>query len=121
MKQLSDADLVEMIGGEFIADDKHTKNQVRRELRLSTRIPEPAAPAPKHTVLDLHQMTEEQAWQSVSELIHSGTRTAVVITGASGILNPKFQEWMTNSILAPHVISCTVRNNGSFDIRIRRK
>jgi DNA-nicking Smr family endonuclease len=119
MKQLTDNDLAEMAGAEFAPDDRRVKKQVRGELRLSRLIPEPAAPAPRHAALDLHQKTEEQAWAEINALLASGTRTAVIITGASGILKTKFQDWAANSVIAPRIVSCKMINNGSFEIRIK--
>lgn len=121
MKQLTDSDLMEMIGDEYIADDKHTSKQVRGELKLGQLIPPVPEPAPKHDILDLHQRTEKEAWNAITDLIFSGTRTATIITGASGILKPKFEQWMTGSILSPHIISWKPLNNGSFEIRIKKQ
>ena len=120
MKQLTDADIANMIGTEFSASDDTTRRSVRRELHLSTRIPI-QAPTPKHTTLDLHQLTEEQAWHAIMELATSGTRTATIITGASGILKIKFSQWATNSILAPYIISFSPINNGSFSVKFKRQ
>lgn len=120
MKQLTDSDLAEMVGTEFIPDDKQTSRQVRSQLRLGTLIPPEPLAVPKHVVLDLHNKTEEQAWDEINRLLRSGARTARVITGASGILKPKFQQWVKASIISPYFISCTPVNNGSFDIRIKK-
>jgi DNA-nicking Smr family endonuclease len=115
-KQLTESDIEQMLGDEFIADDKST----RRSLKLNLRMPEDA-PAPDRVTLDLHQNTEEQAWEKLTALVHSGTRFAVVITGASGILKIKFQDWMSRSILAPHIHAWRPLNNGSFEIQIKKK
>ena len=120
MKQLSDSDLAKMIGEDFSPDDVVTKRQVRAELKLSQRIPAPTIPTPQHVHLDLHQKTEQQAWEEIVALLNSGCRTATVITGASGILKTKFQDWVANSIIAPKIISWRMINNGSFEIRIKR-
>jgi len=129
MKHLSDSDLEKMRDAPWApADEKQVKNVVRRELRLSTRIPEAPAPTPTTVRLDLHQHTEEQAWEKLTALINpekgtppgSKSRRALVITGASGILKTKFQDWMQNSILAPRIISWHPLNNGSFEIRIKK-
>lgn len=120
MKQLTDQDIAEMIGAEFHASDDATRRSVRRQLHMSTRIPQ-HRPIPEHTTLDLHQLTEEQAWHAIMELATSGTRTATIITGASGILKIKFPDWATNSILAPHIISFSPINNGSFSVKFKRQ
>ena len=115
MKQLTDNDFEEMIDAEFVPDDK----QIRRSLKLA---PIPVAAADTTTAtrhIDLHNHTVEQSWKKLSALIHSGARRAVIITGASGILKTKFQEWMEISILAPHIHSWRPLNNGSFEIQIR--
>ncbi len=121
MKQLTDNDLEQMFGGEFAPDDRAVKNAVRKELKLSSRIPEPDMPAPDRVTLDLHQHTEEQAWERLNAVINSGARYANVITGASGILKIKFQDWVKNSTIAPRIYSCTPINNGSFEIQIRKR
>lgn len=120
MKQLTDADIAEMIGDEFHSDDINTRRAVRSELHLSTRIPhEPHAPPP-HATLDLHQMTEEQAWNAIMELALSGTKTANIITGASGILKIKFQQWAHDSLLSPYILSFRPINNGSFHVTFKK-
>ena len=119
MKQLNDSDIANMIGDDFVPDDVNTKKSVRQELHLSTRIPEPSI-IPEHIVLDFHNHTEEEAWQMLSQTATSGTRRATVITGASGILKTKFQQWANDSILSPYIISITPINNGSFDVRFHK-
>ncbi len=120
MKQLSDRDIAEMIGGEFSPDDTDTRKRVRSELHLSRRIPHDAPTVPNHATLDLHQYTEEEAWNAIMALATSGTRTANIITGASGILHKKFPQWATNSILAPYIVSFSPINNGSFAVKFKK-
>lgn len=120
MKQLTDQDIAKMIGTEFTPDDKQTRNRVRSELRLSTRIPI-ERPTPSHTTLDLHQLTEEQAWSAIMNVAQSGTRTATIITGASGILRIKFIQWARDSLLTPYLISYTPINNGSFSVKFKKQ
>lgn len=120
MKQLTDRDIMEMIGEQFTPNDTDTRHIIRRELQLSRRIPY-APPAPqKHATLDLHQLTEEQAWAAIMELAQSGTRTATIITGASGILKIKFQQWARDSLLSPHIVSFSPINNGSFSVKFKK-
>lgn len=119
MKQLTDYDIEQMIGTEHTPDDTKTRRAVRSELHLSTRIP-PIARTPIHATLDLHQFTEEQAWTAIMQLAKSGTRTATIITGASGILKIKFQQWARDSILSPYIISTTPINNGSFAVKFKK-
>ena len=120
MKQLTDFDLEQMTNGNFTPDDVTVKKQVRHELKLSQLIPEQPKPVPKKIILDLHQKTEEQAWQEINDLIKSGVRNAVIITGASGILKTKFKDWITNGILAQYINSWEMINNGSYKIRIKK-
>ena len=120
MKKLTDIDIAQMIDSEFTPCDSETVRNVRRELHLSTRIPEPVCTAPKHAKLDLHQLTEEQAWEKIISLAQSGTRTANIITGASGILKIKFQQWATDSVLSPYIVSFSPINNGSFSVKFKR-
>ena len=121
MKQLNDKDIADMIGDDFVPDDISTKKMVRSELHLSTRIPESPAPIPNHIVIDFHNHTEEEAWQMLEHIATSGTHAATVITGASGILKTKFQQWATESILSPYIVSFTPINNGSFAVKFRKK
>ena len=120
MKQLTDNDIYEMIGDEFHADDISTRRTVRSELHLSRRIPHTPQTPPLHATLDLHQLTEEQAWTVIMELAQSGTRTANIITGASGILKIKFQQWARDSLLSPYIISVRPINNGSFAVKFKK-
>jgi DNA-nicking Smr family endonuclease len=120
MKQLTDNDIMEMIGEQFTPDDAAARRLVRRELQLSHRIPCAPPPPPEHATLDLHQLTEEQAWATIMELATSGTRTATIITGASGILKIKFQQWARDSILSPHIVSFSPINNGSFSVKFKK-
>ena len=121
MKQLNDFDIANMIGDDFVPDDINTKKQVRNELHLSTRIPKIDNKKITYTTIDFHNHTEEQAWQMLNELVASGVRDATVITGASGVLKTKFQQWATDSILSPYIISFEPINNGSFSVKFRKK
>ena len=121
MKQLSDFDIANMVGDDFIPDDIATKKSVRNELHLSKRIPKPDMPTPEHTTIDFHNHTEEEAWQMLVQVAASGTRSATVITGASGILKTKFQQWATDSIISPRIVSFHPLNNGSFEVKFHKK
>ena len=121
MKQLTDLDIEQMIGAEHVPDDIATRRAVRSELHLSTRIPHKCQTPPPHATLDLHQLTEEQAWSAIMDLATSGTRTATIITGASGILKIKFQQWARDSLLSPYIISFTPINNGSFAVKFKKQ
>ncbi len=120
MKQLTDLDIEQMIGAEHTPDDIATRRAVRAELHLSTRIPHNRQTPPPHATLDLHQLIEEQAWSAIMDLATSGTRTATIITGASGILKIKFQQWARDSILSPYIVSYTPINNGSFAVKFKK-
>lgn len=119
MRKLTDQDIAEMIGADFIPEDVQTRKNVRAELQLSKRIPKTKI-IPKHINLDLHMHTVEQAWGEIIEIAKSGTKSATIITGASGILKIKFQDWVRNSILAPYIVSCKPLNNGSFAVKFRK-
>lgn len=121
MKQLSQTDIDNMIGDEFHPQYNNVRQAVRRELKLSTLIPQPEAPVPKHAVLDLHQMTEEMAWDAIMSLVQSGARTATIITGASGILRIKFPQWARESLLSPYIVDFYPINNGSFAVKFKKK
>ena len=120
MKQLTDTDIAKMIGADFIPDDNETKKSVRRDLHLSTRIPKAAQKKPEHAVIDFHNHTEEEAWNMLVQIATSGIRSAKIITGASGILKHKFQQWATESIISPHINSFTPINNGSFNVKFNK-
>jgi DNA-nicking Smr family endonuclease len=120
MRKLLNDDLINMNNVNHPVDEAAVRRQVREQLRLSERIPPQPAQAQKFARVDLHMKTEEQAWDEINNLIYSGTRRAVVITGASGILKTKFQDWVQSSTIAPHIHSCTSLNNGSFEIIIRQ-
>jgi DNA-nicking Smr family endonuclease len=121
MKQLTDSDIAQMIGVEFVPDDCDTKRSVRRQLHLSTRIPNTDNFIPEHAKLDLHQLTEEQAWHAIMDIAKSGIRNATIITGASGVLKIKFQQWAKDSLLSPYIISWVPVNNGSFAVRFKKQ
>ena len=120
MKQLTDADIAQMIGTDFIPDDAETKKSVRKSLHLSTRIPKTDKETPEHVIIDFHNHTEEEAWNMLVEVAESGAQSATVITGASGILKIKFQQWATTSIISPRILSVTPINNGSFSVKFHR-
>lgn len=124
MKQLSDDDILQMAAGEFAPDLRAVNRDVRAKLKLRQLIPATPVTVAESVTLDLHEHTEEQAWAEIVTAIHSGARYATIITGASGILRQKFPQWMTESILAPYIISYRPINNGSFHVHIhgrRRK
>lgn len=120
-RQLSDKDIANMIGEEFTPDDENTKKSVRSELHLSTRIPKPQDKIAENTVIDFHQRTEQEAWDMLTHIAASGIKNATVITGASGILKIKFQQWATESILSPYIESFTPINNGSFKVKFHKQ
>ncbi len=119
MRKLTDKDIAEMIGTDFTPDDNETRKRVRGELQLSRRIPK-LAHVPSHVTLDLHMHTIEQAWGEIMEIAQSGTKEAKIITGASGILKIKFQDWVHDSVLSPYIVSCNPINNGSFAVKFRK-
>ena len=120
MKKLNDQDIYEMIGEDFVPDENSVKKSVRQYLHLSTRIPKPPHPTPSHITIDFHQHTEEEAWGLLVDAANSGARSVTVITGASGILKPKFQQWATESIISPRIMSVQPLNNGSFLVKIHK-
>lgn len=120
MKQLNDSDIANMIGEDFQACDQETQKQVRKSLHLSTRIPKSPQLAPSHITLDFHQHTEQEAWEMLVQVAESEIHSATVITGASGILKQKFQQWATESIIAPRIVSFAPLNNGSFSVKFKR-
>lgn len=120
MKQLTDSDIANMIGDNFIPDDVNTKKSVRQELHLSTRIPKNEPQTPEDTTIDFHNHTEEESWKMLEHIAASGVRNATVITGASGILKNKFQQWAADSVLSPHILSFEPINNGSFFVRFHK-
>lgn len=120
MKQLSDTDIERMADGEFSPNHDIVRRGVRAELKLSELIPAKTESLPKHVVLDLHHKTEEQAWNEIMRLATSGVRNATIITGASGILKIKFQQWARDSLLSPYMISALPLNNGSFAVKFKR-
>ena len=121
MKQLNDTDIAKMVGEDFVPDNETVKKSVRQSLHLSKHIPQTITPPQQHVTIDFHNHTEEEAWQMLAQIAADGTRTAKVITGASGILKQKFQQWATDSILSPQIISFTPINNGSFFVKFHKK
>lgn len=121
MKQLSDEDILKMVGAEYSPDDNATKRAVRSELKLSQRIPTPTTPPPEHIVLDLHTKTVEQAWADIMSVAQSGAHSANIITGASGVLHQLFPTWARESVLSPYIIDFRPINNGSFFVRFHHK
>lgn len=121
MKQLNDSDIANMIGEDFRPCDVETQKQVRKSLHLSTRIPQPERPTSPHITIDFHNHTEQEAWDMLAQVATSGTRSATVITGASGILKQKFPQWMCESILTPYILSFEPLTNGSFSVKFHRK
>ena len=121
MKQLNDSDIEHMIEGEFIPNTRDTQRSVRAQLHLSALMTNDDTYIPERASLDLHQLTEEQAWNAILELAKSGVRNAIIITGASGILKMKFQQWASDSVLSPYIVSWQPINNGSFSVKFKKK
>lgn len=120
MKKLTDQDIENMIGKEFNPDNDFVRRNVRADLHLSTLIPEQIDELPSYVKLDLHHLTEEQAWNEIMNLAQSGVRNATVITGASGILRIKFMQWVKESVLSPYINSALPINNGSFRVKFNK-
>ena len=120
MKHLSESDIEKMACADFVPDATSVRRVVRAELRLGELVPKPRAPHPKHAVIDLHKKTEDQAWNEIMELATSGVRDATIITGASGILKIKFQQWARDSLLSPYIVSVVPLNNGRFAVKFKK-
>lgn len=120
MRKLTDADLEKMVDDEFVPDTRSVVKSVRADLKLGQLIPPAVVPVPRTVVLDLHNNTEEQAWEKIMDLAQSGVRRATIITGASGILKIKFQQWTRESLLAPYIYSVAPINNGSFAVQFMK-
>lgn len=120
MKQLTDEDINNMIGvtNESL-QDKLVRQSVREQLHINSRFPKQETVTQTDTI-DFHNHTEEESWQMLMDLATSGIKEATVITGASGILKPKFQQWATNSILSPYIESFIALNNGSFKVKFKK-
>ena len=56
----------------------------------------------------------------IMSLAKSGVRNATIITGASGILKIKFQQWASDGVLSPCIVSCTSINNGGFSVNFKK-
>ncbi len=121
MKQLSNADIEQMIGTEYVPDARAVNRAVRAQLKLGTLIPDSDVPAPRCARVDLHNHTIEQAWDKIMNLATSGVRDAVIITGASGVLRQTFPQWAENSILTPFIVSYAPINNGSFSVKFKKQ
>ena len=121
MKQLTDLDIEKMADGAFVPDFKRVNRDVPAHPRLGRLIPPDTVPVPRCVRLDLHQKTEQQAWDSIMSLATSGVRDAVIITGASGILHQKFPEWARESLLTPYIVSWSPINNGSFAVKFKKQ
>lgn len=119
MKQLTDKDIADMAGPDFMPDSRAVRNSVRRELGMYNRMPQPQN-VPEHIVIDFHQHTEEEAWNMVCDAVTSGARTATIITGASGILKIKFQQWVRDSLISRYIVQCRPVNNGSFNVKFKK-
>lgn len=120
MKKLTDKDIENMIVDECVLEMDKVRRDVRKELHLSARIPVVDNTVPKYAKLDLHQLTEEQAWNEIMNLAKSGVRNATIITGASGILRVKFIQWAKDSVLSPYINSFAPINNGSFYVKFNK-
>ncbi len=121
MKKLTESDIQKMTMREFSPDAHAVGKSVRAQLKLGQRIPDTPVATPAYARLDLHHMTEEQAWHAIMDLATSGVRHAQIITGASGILHKKFPIWARESVLTPYILEFAPINNGSFDVRFYRK
>lgn len=119
MRQLNDKDIEQMIGNTVTMDDKAVRSSVRHELQLSKKPLEPHT-VPDNITIDLHQHTEQEAWDMIMGVATSGARHAVIITGASGILKIKFQQWARDSLLTPYIVEWAPINNGSFSVKFRK-
>ena len=120
MRKLNDKDIADMIGAEFIPENNSVQQEVRKSLHLSTLVPKPEI-LPAHPVIDFHNHTEEEAWAMLTKLVDQRPKSASVITGASGILKIKFQQWVKESIISPYILSCKPLNNGSYELFFHKK
>jgi len=117
-RQLSQDDIDKMTG---VSDS--VSGGVRVKIIIK---PQPPARTPS-PVLDLHGMTEDDAWNAIVKLWDElqnnekiKMRTITIITGASGILKQKFPVWMTESAISDRIQSHRAINNGSWSVVVRK-
>jgi len=71
--------------------------------------------------VDLHGLTEEQAWVAILSAFASAPAKSVIniISGRSGILLNRVQNWATHGALRHFVMTITMDNPGSYLIKTR--
>jgi len=130
-KQLSDEDLTKMVGGisSLLAGTERV-GLISQRRAANKNFPFPQG---EKNFLDLHGKTEEQAWGLINELLDAisvyaaangnkiDLRRAQIVTGASGILKEKFQQWATESIISHRFASWKLVNRGCYEIVIRKE
>ena len=108
---------------------KPVKRRVKRDVPKRLRVVR-AAPKPSKTILDLHGLTVQEAFETSQKFIararKSGLKEITIITGrgttGKALIKNEFSGWLEHPKLEPHIRAHQWQNKGgSIKIALKKK
>ena len=108
---------------------KPVKRKVMRDLPKRLRVVRGAQESQK-TILDLHGLTVQEAFESTNSFIkkarRAGLKEITIITGrgttGKALIKNEFEGWLDNPTLSPHIRQHTWQNRGgAVKIALKKK
>ena len=108
---------------------KPVKRRVKRDPPKRLRVMR-AAPKNPQTILDLHGLTVQEAFEKSQKFIgkarRAGLKEITIITGrgttGKALIKNEFEGWLDNPTLSPHIRTHTWQNHGgAVKISLKKK
>ncbi len=108
---------------------KPVKRRVKRDLPKRLRVVR-AAPKNPQTILDLHGLMVQEAFEESQKFIgkarRAGLKEITIITGrgttGKALIKNEFEGWLENPTLSPHIRTHTWQNRGgAVKISLKKK
>ena len=108
---------------------KPVKRRVKRDLPKRLRVVR-GAPKPQKTILDLHGLTIQEAFETSQKFIgkarRAGLKEITIITGrgttGKALIKNEFEGWLDNPTISPHIRTHTWQNKGgAIKISLKKK
>ena len=108
---------------------KPVKRRVKRDLPKRLRVVR-GAPKPQKTILDLHGLTIQEAFETSQKFIgkarRAGLKEITIIPGrgttGKALIKNEFEGWLDNPTISPHIRTHTWQNKGgAIKISLKKK
>ena len=108
---------------------KPVKRRIKRDLPKRLRVVR-GAPKPQQTILDLHGLTVQEAFEKTQKFIgrarRFGLKEITIITGrgttGKALIKNEFESWLENPKFSPHIRTHQWQNRGgAIKISLKKK